>query len=374
MTDPIRPPLADPNAPVRAAVVGAGHLGSAHARVYSELPQADLVAVCDIDAARAEEVARRHRTRAVTDYHDLLGLPGADPDLALDAASIAVPTSLHYEVARAFIERGIPVLVEKPFTTTLAQAQVLVDLGRERQAIIQVGHIERFNPAFAALDRLGVWPRYIEADRLSPFRFRSADIGVVLDLMIHDLDIVRYLARSPLTRVDAVGVNVIGKHEDVANARLVFANGCVANITASRVATKSMRRIRLFARDCYVGIDTGEFRGLLIKKSPDFPIDGLDLTNFDASRIPDLTEYFLKDLLHIEELHIDAKEPLAAELGHFIECVRTGRQPAVPAEQGAAALELATQVLESIRSHPWTDDLGRPRTGPPGPGPISAPG
>lgn len=356
--------------PLRVAVVGVGHLGSAHARVFSESPQTDLVAVCDVAADRAAEVARRHGTRALTDYHDLLG---DHPDLRVDAVSVVVPTSLHYAVAREFISRGVHCLVEKPFTATLKEARTLVQLGRRHKVIIQVGHVERFNPAFEALERLRVRPRFIEATRLSPFRFRSADVGVVLDLMIHDLDIVRHLAGASLKRVDAVGVNVIGRHEDIANARLTFANGCVANVTASRVATKSMRRIRLFARDCYVAIDTGEFSGLIIKKSPDFPIDGLDLENFDASRIPDLTKYFLNDLLHIEELRIDRHEPLQRELAHFAECVRTGQQPAVPGEEGQAALELASQVLRAMASHPWVDDVGRRHRGPPGPAPTPAP-
>ena len=362
--------MADQSPRTRVAVIGVGHLGSAHARVYSERPEADLVAVCDLDGDRAAEVARRHGTRALTDCRALLG---DDPDLRVDAASIVVPTSAHHDVARLFLERGIHVLVEKPFTTTLDEARDLVALARRTGALIQVGHVERFNPAFEAVERLGVRPRFIEAHRLSPFRFRSADVGVVLDLMIHDLDIVRHLANSPLRHVDAVGVNVIGRHEDIANARLVFENGCVANVTASRVATKSMRRIRLFARDCYVAIDTGNFSGLVIKKSREFPIDGLDLENFDASRIPDLTEYFLKDLLHIEELRIDPGEPLSNELGHFLECVRTGASPAVPGEEGEAALALAGEVLRSMREHEWLDDLGQPHKGPPGPAPTPAP-
>jgi len=350
---------------VRVAVVGVGHVGSVHARIYSETDGADLVAVCDIKADRAAEVAEACHTRAVTDYADLFG--------KVDGVSIAVPTSLHYAIARDFIARRTPVLVEKPLAASLEEARALVEGARAHQTIIQVGHIERFNPAFEALDRLNVRPRFIEAHRLSPFSFRSADVGVVLDLMIHDLDIVRYLARSPLVHVDAVGVNVIGQREDIANARLTFANGCVANVTASRVATKKMRRIRLFARDCYVAIDTGTLHGLIIKKSPDFPIDGLDLENFDTSRIGDLTEYFLKDLLLIEELHIDPHEPLSGELAHFIECIRTGAQPKVPGEEGQAALELAEQVLHAIAEHEWLDDLGQPHKGPPGPRPTAAP-
>jgi len=350
---------------VRVAVVGVGHLGSAHARIYSEMPEADLVAVCDVKADRAAEIAQRTHCRAVTDYRDLFG--------RVDAVSIVVPTSLHHEVARAFLAQGTPVLVEKPLAASLEEARALVNEARATDTMIQVGHVERFNPAFEALDRLDVRPRFIEAHRLSPFSFRSADVGVVLDLMIHDLDIVRYLARSPLVRVDAVGVNVIGHREDIANARLTFANGCVANVTASRVAIKAMRRVRIFARDCYVAIDTGAIHGLIIKKSPEFPIDGLDLENFDASRIPDLTEYFLKDLLHIEELHIDPHEPLTGELTHFVECVRTGTTPKVPGEEGEAALELAERVLRAIAEHEWLDDLGQPHTGPPGPQPPPAP-
>lgn len=350
---------------VRVAVVGVGHLGSAHARVYSELPQADLVAVCDIKPDRAAEIARKYRSEPVTDYRQLFD--------RVDAASIVVPTSLHYEIAREFVARGIPVLVEKPLCATSAQAHDLVDEARTRGTIVQVGHVERFNPAFEAVERLGIHPRFIEAHRLSPFTFRSADIGVVLDLMIHDLDIIRYLVRSELVKVDAVGVNVIGRREDIANARLTFANGCVANVTASRVAIKRMRRIRLFARDCYVAIDTGACHGLIIRKSPDFPIEGLDLENFDAGRIPDLTRYFLEDLLHIEELHIDPHEPLTGELSHFIECVRTGTRPKVPAEEGEAALLLAEQVLKSIAEHEWLDDLGQPHKGPPGPEPPPGP-
>ena len=216
---------------VKVAVVGVGTWGQNHARVYHELPQADLVAVADVDQDRAQEVAARFDTRAVADYHDLL--------TQIDAVSIAVPTALHHQVAAEFLGAGVPILLEKPMTRTLEEADDLVALAGKRGVLFQVGHIERFNPVIRAVEELDITPKFIECHRLSPMSLRIQDVGVVLDLMIHDLDVILQLVQAPVRKMDAVAVGVIGEHEDIANARIVFQNGCVAHLTARRVACRS---------------------------------------------------------------------------------------------------------------------------------------
>ncbi|MFW6164256.1 MAG: Gfo/Idh/MocA family protein, partial [Planctomycetota bacterium] len=240
---------------LRVAVVGAGHLGRHHARLYAAIPQADLVGVADIDPDRAQAVAQAYGARAATDYHELLD--------AVDAASVAVPTEAHFAVARDFIEQGKPVLIEKPFTRSLEEADELLALADERGVPIHVGHVERFNPAFLAAQRHITTPLYIDCDRVGIFTFRSLDIGVVLDLMIHDLDILLDLVEGPVETVEAVGVPVISGHEDIANARLTFASGCVADLTASGVATRAVRKLRFFQPDAYISLDYAERRAYL---------------------------------------------------------------------------------------------------------------
>jgi predicted dehydrogenase len=236
-----------PRQPIRVAVIGVGHVGSLHAQVYAKLPGARLVAVCDTNAARARQIAAQLGCRAVPDVRALTGL--------VEAASVAVPTNSHYALGRQLLEAGIHVLMEKPIASTLPEADQLLRLSRRTRRILQVGHIERFNAAVQAAKAYLTHPRFIEVHRLSPYPFRGLDVSVILDVMIHDLDLILALVPSQPVRVEAVGVPVLSPSEDIANVRLVFASGCVANLTASRISDETMRRIRLFQEDCYLSID-----------------------------------------------------------------------------------------------------------------------
>ncbi|OHB70109.1 MAG: UDP-N-acetyl-D-glucosamine dehydrogenase, partial [Planctomycetes bacterium RBG_16_43_13] len=235
---------------LRIAVIGVGHLGKEHARIYSKMKGVELVAVCDTIPERVEEVAKGVGSPAVTDYHQLFG--------KVEVVSIAVPTVSHYDIASEFLRRGIHCLVEKPLTKTIPQAEELVKIARSNGAILQVGHVERFNPAVMAVSNIVGKPRFIECHRLSTFKARSVDIDVVMDLMIHDIDIILHFVKSPLKKVDAVGVSLLFDHEDIANARLEFEDGCIANVTASRISDKAMRKIRIFSDDKYVSLDYAE--------------------------------------------------------------------------------------------------------------------
>jgi len=248
--------------PLKVGVVGVGHLGRNHARIYADMDGVELVGVVDEAADTARSVARKCRTKSSTDIESLLE--------TADAVSVVVPTLHHHAVAMPFLQRGVGVLVEKPMTFSVKEAEELVTVAAENKATLQVGHIERFNPGFQAIAGHGLKPLFIECHRLSPFSFRSTDVGVVFDLMIHDLDIVQSLVKSEIKRIEAVGVRVISAHEDIANARIVFESGCVANLTASRISLKSLRRIRVFAPDCYASIDTGERKATVYRKKPGF--------------------------------------------------------------------------------------------------------
>ncbi|MGC8733229.1 MAG: Gfo/Idh/MocA family protein, partial [Halothiobacillaceae bacterium] len=232
---------------LQCAVIGTGYLGKFHADKYALLPECELVAVVDANPKTAASLAAKHGCRGLTDYRELLG--------KVDAVSIAVPTSLHFEVARDFLAAGIHVLVEKPITTTVEQADELIRLAREKNRVLMVGHLERFNPAILALDGVLDQPRFIESTRLAPFKPRATDVSVVLDLMIHDIDIILDIVDSPITHVEASGACVLTNDTDIANARLTFANGCVANVTASRISLKSERKMRLFQKDAYLSVD-----------------------------------------------------------------------------------------------------------------------
>jgi predicted dehydrogenase len=299
---------------VRVAVIGIGHLGSIHAKIYKELENCSLVAVCDIDTKRLEEVSRQLGIPGFADYRQLLD--------KVDAVSIATPTKLHYEIACEFLKKRIHALVEKPFTSDLAQADKLIKIARENNCILQVGHIERFNSAFSATQKLIKEPRFIECHRLSPFPNRSLDVGVVLDLMIHDIDIVLGLVNSGLKKVEAVGVPVLTPFEDIANARLTFKNGCVCNLTASRVSDEWMRKIRIFLNHAYISLDYKKEEAFIYRK------DGLSIT---------------KDCLPIEK-----EQPLKKELGSFIECVAEKKPPLVSGTVAREALALALDIQKQI--------------------------
>lgn len=328
---------------MKVAVIGVGSMGEAHARCYAALPAVELVAVCDIDRARCTEVAKRYSTEPVDDYHDLPG--------RVDAVSVAVPTALHCEVVGFFLENGVSTLVEKPMARTSAEAAALVEAARKSGATLMVGHIERFNPAFMAIRQLDVQPLFIECDRISPFRFRSADVGVVFDLMIHDIDIILSLAASPVERIDACGVAVLGQREDICNARFVFENGCVANVTASRVSTKSMRKIRLFSRDSYITIDYAERKALIYRKSPKLTVEVAQALKNGATSLADFAGMSFPELLEIRDVELDDHEPLAKELEAFIQAVETGSEPPVTGRDGMEAVQVAERVLLAVSEH-----------------------
>jgi predicted dehydrogenase len=328
----------------RVAVVGVGHLGKHHARLYKTVPGATLVGVCDSDAARAQAVAKEHGTEAFGDFRALIG--------KVDAVSVSVPTVGHHAIAKEFLAKGVACLVEKPMTKTIAEAEELVKLARANRATLQVGHVERFNPAFRAVAGLITRPRVIEIHRLSPFRFRSTDIDVVYDLMIHDLDLVLSMVKSKLIRLDAVGVSLLFGTEDIANARLEFENGTVANITSSRISDKAMRKIRVFSEDGYASVDTGEKSARFYKTSPQL---GEALAKLPKDREPSIADIAAipREFYDIREIAVPNEEPLANELKSFVEAVAQKKEPVVTGEDGLAALKLAEQVLAEIRAHRW---------------------
>ena len=330
----------------RVAVIGAGRMGKLHARILSELDGAALACVVDTNAARAQAVAKQRDCPALSN-------PAEAVDLA-DAAIIAVPTLNHVEAARPFVQAGKSVLIEKPFTDDPAAGEELIALAESTGASVQVGHTERFNPAVLAMKKYAISPKFIEAHRISPFSFRSADVGVVLDMMIHDIDLVLMLAGSDVRELYAVGVNVIGEPEDICNARLVFDNGCVANITASRLAIKTERKMRIFSEEAYLSVDYDKKVGIVIKKS-----ENLDLIQMareqDAEDLAELAESIdYAKLLKVEQLVVDdSNEPLRCQAEAFRQTVVNGAPPVVSASEGLAAVRVAHQIVESIKRHRW---------------------
>jgi len=337
------------NQRVPVAVIGAGHMGRHHIRKYAQMPTARLVAVIDADVQRARAAAEPLGAKYAAVLTPELG------DVA--AASVAVPTVHHLAVAAPLIERGIAVLIEKPLAPNLSEGQRIADLARRHGTIVAVGHTERFNPAVRAVERLGVRPKFIETHRISPFTFRSADVGVVFDMMIHDIDILLHLVKDEVASVDAVGVNVLARHEDIANARVRFSRGAVANLTASRLALKTERKLRAFAENAYVSLDYQKKVGVAITLD-----QNADVLKFARERnIADLSQMAGVDfgkLVHVEPLTIKERDALADELETFVECVRLRQRPPVSAEDGVAAVRLAEQIVASIESHRWDGDAG----------------
>jgi len=330
---------------VRTAVVGAGKMGAIHAKVYSQLPQSELVAVVDIDAEKAKHLARKYRARALTDSADLLG--------EVDAVTIATPTATHRKLAKFFIENNIAVMIEKPLAVNVEQGREIVELAKAHNVLAAVGHSERCNPVVQAMKRLDIEPRFIEATRISPYPFRSTDVGVVLDVMIHDIDIVLSLARSRIEKVDAVGVGVIDEEEDICSARIFFENGSIANITASRLALKTERKLRVFSRQGYLSVDYFKKTGTVIKAAPNVNIVEKIRELKKKGRF-DLLKADWPNLLHIEKLVVDDREPLRLEQESFLKAV-TDRSlaPEVSAEEGLAAIECAEKILASVKEHKW---------------------
>lgn len=315
-------------------------MGRLHARVYSEMPSVRLVGVLDTDADTAGDTADQHGGRRFASLDELLA--------QVKAVSIAVPTQAHADVAEQCLARGVACLIEKPLAKDVADAQRIVEASRRSGALVQVGHIERFNPAIRAMDRLGIRAGYMEVIRISPLTFRSIDVGVVLDMMIHDIDIVLRLANSRVAKIDAVGVSVIGAHEDVCNARLTFENGVVANMTASRLALKTERRLRVFSHDAYVSLDYQKRYGIVVRRGGNLDALRDAAARIQSGQVKDLSEVNYSDLVHLEELDIDDTEPLRAELEAFIHAVTTGAPSSVPAEHGLAAVETAARIVAAI--------------------------
>jgi predicted dehydrogenase len=304
---------------IRTAVIGVGHLGRHHARILAALEGASLVAVVDTDAERARTVATATGTRALGDYRDLAG--------QIDAVSIAAPTELHHEIAMSFLQQGIAVLVEKPMTRTLQEADALMAAAAASGATLAVGQTERYNPAVAAVMPFISTPRFIEVHRLGVFPDRSLDIDVIFDLMIHDLDLVGAMVRSEVTSIEAVGVPVLTEKFDIANARLRFASGCIANLTASRISRDRVRKIRFFQPDSYISIDYAAQE-----------VEGWRLVRRDGQR----------PSIEGGALPVQKDEPLRRELADFIGAVRDKRRPLVDGAAGRAALELATRIAEKM--------------------------
>jgi len=301
---------------LRVGVVGVGHIGSNHARIYSELPNAEFVAILDIDPARADEIAGKYKAKATASLNEFAGM--------VDAASVATPTRAHFSIARDLLKWGKHLLIEKPITEKTSDARDLAQVAAEKRLVLQVGHVERFNPVLSALEQRLTHPRFIEAHRLSPYPNRSTEIGVVLDLMIHDLEIILHLVDSTVENIDAVGVPVLSRGEDIANARLRFASGCIANVTSSRISPESMRKIRVFQEDAYLSLDYQGQSGEIYRR-----------VNGQITREP---------------VAIEKEEPLRQQLASFVDCALTGGEPRVSGSHAAAALELAVEITRRIAS------------------------
>ena len=300
---------------VRVGVVGVGHIGREHARIYSRLPDVQFIGLYDLDGQVAQKTAQRYGVKTFPTAQALAE--------EVDAATIATPTHTHHEIATLFFQAGRHLLVEKPITDSIEQARDLVEMAQRQNLVLQVGHIERFNPALSALEEKLTRPRFIEAHRLSTYPGRSTDIGVVLDLMIHDIEVILHLVRSPILNIDSVGTAVLSKGEDIANARIRFENGCVANLTTSRISFEKMRKIRVFQDDAYLSLDYFDQSGVIYRKV------GTQIVK--------------------ENIKVEKDEPLKLELAAFIECVRQRQSPRVGGAQAAAALDIAMRVAEQIR-------------------------
>lgn len=329
---------------LRTAVVGAGKMGAIHSKVYSQLNESELVAVVDVQKDKAEALAGQYGCRSFTNIEALID--------KVDAVTISAPTVNHLEIAKDFIENNIAVMIEKPLAANVVQAREIVDLAKKHNTIVAVGHSERCNPVVQAMKRLDIEPMFIEANRISPYTFRSTDIGVVMDVMIHDIDIILSLAASRIKKIDAVGVNVIGEHEDICNARIVFENNCVANITASRVALKTERKVRVFSSQAYLSLDYLKKEGVIIKAAPN--VDVVKWIQEHQAQDFDFADVNWPDLLHIEQLDIEDAEPLRIEQQSFLKAVSDKQsRPEVTAEDGLAAMECAEMILTSIKKHKW---------------------
>lgn len=300
---------------LRVGVIGVGSLGSIHAQFYSSIGGVELVGVCDINEDRLCNIVDSLHTQGYKDYRQLID--------KVDCASIVVPTKIHYPIARDFLKAGVHLLIEKPIAQTIKEADELLEIARGNNLVLAVGHVERFNAAIEAIQKLKGDIKFIECHRLGPFVPRIKDVGVVLDLMIHDIDIILWLIKSPIKKIEAVGVKILSNHEDIANARIAFENGAVCNITASRVTAYTMRKIRIFQPNAYISLDYVKQDALIYKKQ------GVEIIS--------------------QQIDIKKERPLQKELSSFIDCVKSGEKPLVSGEEGRQALAVALEVLNQIK-------------------------
>lgn len=307
---------------IRAAVIGVGYLGRFHAEKYAQIPEAELVAVVDTDPAKREELARKLGTAAVADHREILD--------RVDAVSIVVPTQHHHEVARDFLERGVHVLLEKPITTTLAEADDLIRIAAGKNLVFQVGHLERFNPVMEALEGVLHGVRFVESVRIAPFKPRGTDVNVVLDLMIHDIDIIRTMVGSGVKEIHAVGAPVFTDEEDIANARIEFENGCVANVTASRISLKGERKMRIFQSDAYISVDFQNHKLLVARRGEGEMMPGVPNVN-------------------VEEKSFEPGDALLEEIRSFLRSVSAGVPAKITGVDGREALEIALMINDKFK-------------------------
>ncbi len=330
---------------LRLAVVGAGHLGRIHARIAAALEGVQLVAVVDPIAENRAQVTKETGVPVFSDIHELFGLA--------DAAVVATPTTTHLEVGKELLHGGLHLLVEKPLTTTVAEADELVTLAKRQQLTLQVGHVERFNPGLTSVQEKLSDPKFIEARRCSGYTFRSTDIGVVLDLMIHDIDVVLSLVQSPLQQVEALGISVLGDQEDMVNARLRFASGCVANLTASRVSCAAERAMQVITPTCAATIDFAQRRSSLIEPTEQILVREFEANSLTTDEKSRLSQHLFTDLLVRRDLPSLDVNAIEQEQLDFVGAIRTGTNPQVTGHAGREAVAVAEAILEQVAAHQW---------------------
>jgi len=303
---------------IKSVVIGVGHLGKFHARICSENPDIELVGVVDVNEENAKKIAEEYNTKSFPNIEQAFLEE-------VDAVHVVVPTDKHFEVTKGLLKAGKHVLLEKPMTTTVAEAEKLLELAKENDCVLQVGHVERFNPAIIGIQKVLTQPIFIEIHRLSPFNPRGTEVNVVYDLMIHDIDIILHLVGSEVEKIEAVGIPVLTETADIANARLTFANGCVANVTASRISAERMRKIRVFQSDAYVSLDYVAQNAKIFKR------DGWQIID--------------------DEINFSGEQPLQKEIQSFVDCINNGTRPVVSGEDGKKALEVAERITKSMEAH-----------------------
>jgi predicted dehydrogenase len=343
--------------PIRLAVVGTGALGRHHARILSEMEGVTLVGVADSNPAAAADVASRCQTEAFGDYHELIE--------RVDAVVVAVPTSVHLPVASAFLSQGIDVFVEKPIALNLEEARQLVDLAQSQKCLLQVGHVERFNPALLAARPHLSAPKYIRAERFSPFAFRSTDIGVVHDVMIHDIDLVLSLVSSRVERVEAFGISILGRHEDCVQARIHFRDGCIADLSANRVSPVTRRDMQVWSAEGCAHLDFSARRAVLYQASPTlkYGTSPLERAREPGADIEQLRKEVFGTYIKVHEPTVAQRDQLTEELLAFTDCIRSRKSPLVSGEDAAEAMAVAEQIVEQVATHAW-DAAPEGATGP----------